>query len=165
MSDLEKKFEQMLSEIETSNDKLRAINSQLRLFYDRLEDKVKQHRRKMPVRDVTFEEEFRALVLDLRKLTDNSQDFWQETRAYFRILDKNKMVLENRVYVKRVNIAALAFTRQTDELFTVFKNLQELGKDISLRLNWWLLESSSDDLFKITNKILFLTRDMEKRYE
>ena len=61
--------------------------------------------------------------------------------------------------------AALAFTRQTDELFTIFKNLQTLGKDVPLRLNWFVLEYCCEDLFKITNRILFMTRDMEKHYE
>ena len=71
---------------------------------------------------------------------------------------------EHRFIIKQISLAALGFTRQTDELFTIYKNLQTLGKDLPLRLNWWLLENCTQDLMNTTNRILFLMRNMEKHY-
>ncbi|MBQ4493941.1 MAG: hypothetical protein II972_05020, partial [Elusimicrobiaceae bacterium] len=65
---------------------------------------------------------------------------------------------------KQISVCAIAFTRQTDELFTIYKNLQNLGKDLPLRLNWWVFESSTQDLLNTTSRILFLVRSMEKHY-
>ena len=163
--DMEQQLHQMLSEVENSKDKLRLINNNLRLFYDRLEVIAKQHKRRQPVTDASFQEEFRAAVAELKTLSDSSQDFWHETRKMYNSSDKAKLIGDNRILVKQISIAALAFTRQTDELFTIFKNLQTLGKDVPLRLNWFILEYCCEDLFKITNRILFMTRDMEKHYE
>lgn len=165
MQDMEQQLQQMLSEVENSKDKLRALNNNLRLFYDRLEVIAKQHKRRQPVTDTSFQEEFRAAVAELKALSDASQDFWHETRKMYNSSDKAKLIGDNRILVKQISIAALAFTRQTDELFTLFKNLQTLGKDVPLRLNWFILEYCCEDLFKITNRILFMTRDMEKHYE
>ncbi len=155
----------MLVEVEASRDDLRAINVQLRSYWGRMQDILQQVRRKQPVTETTFEEEFKATVLKVRALADNDTDFWNKTRAQFQTFNKGKIVVENRLIIKQINSAALEFTRQTDELFTIFKNLQVAGKELPLRLNWWVLESASDDLFKVTNRILFLVRDLEKRYD
>lgn len=162
---IEERLKQMLEETETSKDKLRLINTQFRLYYDRLEVIAKQHRRRVAVTDTAFEQEFRATVEELRKLTDTEQDFWQQARSDYNKYDKAEIIKDNRVLVKQISIAALAFTRQTDELYTIFKNLQTVGKDVPLRLTWWILEYCCEDLFKITNRILFMMRDMEKHYE
>lgn len=159
------RIKKMLEETEHASSKLKNINDQLRLFYDRLEILVKHHRRKMPIRDLTFQEEFRACILELRNFTNECEDFWQETRRYYQTCDKTKFVQENRINIKQIKTAALSFNRQVDELYTVFKNLSYSGKELPLRLNWWLFEASSNDLTKITSHILFLIRDMEKRYE
>lgn len=155
----------MLVEVESSRDDLRAINVLLRSYWGRMQDILQQVRRKQPIKEATFEEEFKATVLKLRALADNETDFWNKTRAQFQVLNKGQIVVENRLIIKQINCAALEFTRQTDELFTVFKNLQAASKELPLRLNWWVLESASDDLSKVTSRILFLVRDLEKRYD
>lgn len=165
MTITEEKLKKMLEQAGAANDTLRQINEKLRLFYDRLETIAKQHKRRMPVRDTNFEQEFRAVVEDLKNFTNDCQDFWQQARSDYHASNKAKLIGDNRIAVKQITIAALAFTRQTDELFTVFKNLQTTGKEVPLRLNWWILEYCCEDLFKTTNRILFMTRDMEKHYE
>jgi hypothetical protein len=42
---------------------------------------------------------------------------------------------------------------------------QSLSGEITLRLNWWMLESCLEDLQKISGWILFLERDLEKHYD
>lgn len=158
----EETVKRMAEEIEKSSSSLRSLNVRLRGYYDRLEVIYKQYRRHMPVKDLSFQEEFRSAVLELKTLADESNDFWQGVRAYFRSLDKAELAANSRINVKQMNINALAFNRQVDELYTVVKNIQTLAKDVPMRLNWWLLEASCEDLTKITSRVLFLIRDMEK---
>lgn len=158
----EETVKRMAEEIEKSSSFLRALNVKLRGYYDRLEVIYKQYRRRAPVKDLSFQEEFRAAVLELKTLADESNDFWQGVRAYFRNLNKAELAANSRMNVKQMNISALAFNRQVDELYTVVKNIQTLAKDVPMRLNWWLLEASCEDLTKITSRVLFLIRDMEK---
>jgi hypothetical protein len=93
------------------------------------------------------------------------QDFWQHTRQLYNAVDKDSFVRENRLDIKRIRTAALSFSRQSDNLYLNYKNLNALGKDLPLRLNWWLFESSCSDMSKISSNILFISRDMEKCYE
>jgi hypothetical protein len=151
--------------IEAEDASLRSLNEQFRFFYDRLENIAKHHRRRIPVRDLTFQEEFRSKALELRKLADDCQDFWRSARMEYYSRGKQKFVQENRLNIKQIKKGALSFNRQVDELYTIYKNLNSEGKDLPLRLNWWLMESAANDLSKITNNILFLIRDMEKYYE
>ena len=161
----EEKIKQMLDTIEQEDSALRAFNEQLRFFYDRMEDISKHHRRKTPSRDLTFQEEFRETALKIRKFADDCQDYWQERRMLYYSSDKKKFVQDNRLNIKQIKTAALSFNRQVDELYTVYKNLSAEGRELPLRLNWWMLESATNDLSKITSNILFLMRDMEKYYE
>lgn len=156
------KIKQMADEIEKSCTALRAINTKLHSYYGRLEVIYKQYRRKMPVKDTTFQEEFRSTMLELKAFSDSNNEFWQQTRFFIRQADKPKLVEESRIGVKQLKINANAFNRQTDELYTIFKNIQRLAKEVPLRLNWWLLETSCGELEKISGRILFLIRDMEK---
>lgn len=164
MSELEEKLKLMLQKTEDSQLKLRKINEELRQFYSRLEEIGVQHRRKDPITDISFETDFRKTVETLRALSDENYLFWLEVRKKYHRKYKKMLDGEYRFMIKQISLAALAFTRQTDELFTVYKNLQMLGKDLPLRLNWWLLENCTQDLLKTTNRILFLVRNMEKHY-
>jgi hypothetical protein len=161
----EETIQKMLEETEYGDNKLRSLNEGFLGFYGRLEVIIKQHRRKMPVRDSRFQEEFRAAVLELRKLADRMLDFWKSARLYYYGTDKEKFVRENRINVKQIKTFAASFNRQCDELYTIYKNFSLSGKEIPLRLNWWLFESGCNDLVKISGSILFLLRDMEKHYE
>jgi hypothetical protein len=161
----EERIKKMLEEIELEDSILKSLNEHFSFYYYRLETIAKHYRRKAPVRDLTFQGEFRDTVAKLSKLADNSRDFWSEMRMYYYGKDKARFVPENRLNLKQIKAAALSFNRQVDELYTVFKNLSAEGKDLPLRLNWWLLETSVNDLSKITSNILFLVRDMEKYYE
>ncbi|MDD6173958.1 MAG: hypothetical protein PUB86_06750 [Elusimicrobia bacterium] len=158
----EETVKRMSEEIEKSSSALRTLNVRLRDYYDRLEVIYKQYRRRMPVKDLSFQENFRSAVLELKTLAEESNDFWQNVRAYFRSLNKAELAANGRINIKQMNISALAFNRQVDELYTIVKNIQTLAKDVPMRLNWWLLEASCEDLNKITSRVLFLIRDMEK---
>ncbi|MDR1684270.1 MAG: hypothetical protein LBR90_02255 [Elusimicrobiota bacterium] len=155
----------MLEVIEQTESGLKNINSKLGFFLQRLETLAAQHRRKSAPRDLTFQEEFRAGVLELRVLADGAQDFWQRTRFDYQAVNKKDFVFENRAVVKQIKAAALAFSRQSDELYTNYKNLSITGRELPYRLNWWVFESACRDLDKITGHILFMLRDMEKYYD
>jgi hypothetical protein len=164
MKELEKKLRIMLRTTERSHQKLRKINEQLRSFYTRLEDISVQHKRRLPITDISFEADFRKTIEALRILSDKNYSFWQEVRSNYHSKYKKLISEDQRFLIKQISLCALSFTRQTDELFTVYKNLQNLGKDLPLRLNWWLFENATQELLNTTNRILFLVRSMEKFY-
>lgn len=164
MNQLENKLRTLLNTTEKSQLQLRKYNEELRQFYARLETISIQHRRKTPITDTSFEKDFRKTIENLRVLSDKNYSFWQEVRAKYHSKYKKMLGQEHLLLVKQISVSALAFTRQTDELFTIYKNLQMIGKDLPLRLNWWLLENCTQDLLKTTSRILFLVRNMEKHY-
>lgn len=165
MIEQEEKLKEMLAEVEDSKEKLKAFLDALRSYYNRILDLSIQHRRKQPVTDLSLAEDFKNTVSELRALVDHDDEFWFSARAYFQTQNKSRLVVDNKLLVKQINSSALVFTRQADELFTLFKNIQTAGKEQPLRLNWWVLETCSADLLKITNRILYLIRDLEKNYE
>ena len=135
-----------------------------RHFFIRLEEISSQYKRKVPISDTSFESDFGKAIELLRDLSDENISFWKETRNKYYNEYKKMINQDYRFLIKQINICAIAFTRQTDELFTIYKNLQSLGKELPLKINWWLFENSTQALLNTTSRILFLIRNMEKYY-
>jgi hypothetical protein len=163
--DYQKEIKLMLTEAEAQNGIMRSFNKDMLIYYGRLEAVAKQYHKRLPTRDAAFEEDFRETMLNLRKFTDRVRDFWHNNRQFYNSVDKNSFVRENRLDIKQIKTAAVSLSRQSDVLYSNYKNLSALGKDLPLRLNWWLFEASCGDMSKISSNILFMARDMEKRYE
>lgn len=164
MTQLENKLKKVLDATEKSYKQLHKYNEDLKQFYARLSEISVQYRRRAPITDNSFEEEFRKTIQDLSTLSDNTACFWKELRDKYHNEYEKLLKPEHRFLIKQIIIVARAFTRQTDELFTIYKNLQSVGKDLPLRLNWWVLENTTQDFLNTTNRILFLMRSMEKHY-
>lgn len=164
MKELENKLNVMLENTENAHRQLQQYNQTFRQLYARLEEISVQYKRKTPITDASFEQDFRQAVEQLMALSDGSSVFWKEIRKKYHSKYNKLIDGEHRLLIKKISICALVFTRQTDELFTIYKNLHSLGKDLPLRLNWWMLETSIQDLLKTTSRILFLMRSMEKHY-
>ena len=164
MTQLENKLKKVLDATEKSYKQLHKYNEDLKQFYVRLSEISVQYRRRAPITDTSFEEEFRKTIQDLSTLSDNTACFWKELRDKYHSEYEKLLAPEHRFLIKQIIIVARAFTRQTDELFTIYKNLQSVGKDLPLRLSWWVLENTTQDFLNTTNRILFLMRNMEKHY-
>ena len=164
MTELEKELQIMLKETEDSQLKLKKHNEELKQLYIRLKEISVAHKRKALSSDISFEADFRKKVQEISALGDENSLFWKDIRLKYHGEYKQIINEDYRFLIKQISIAALAFTRQTDDLFTLYKNLQNLGKDLPLRLNWWLFENATQNLLNTTNRILFLLRNMEKHY-
>lgn len=165
MSELEQKLQIIFKHIDRSQIELRKYNEDFHLLFIRLQDISAQHKRRMPLEDTSFEKDFLKTLDGLRKLSDENYAFWKDVRDKYYKGYKKMLDQDYRFLIKQIKVSAIAFTRQTDELFTIYKNLQYLGKDIPLRLNWWIFENATQDLLNTTNRILFLLRSMEKGYD
>ena len=162
----EETIKKLLDQTEQCGNSLRAAGEGFARFYERLELIAKQRRRRMPVRDNGFQEDFRAAVAQLRALADIAQDSWQDLRACYYAAERAAFVRGHRVLIKQLKAAAVSLQRRADEIYDAYKNLSALGGgDLPLRLNWWLFESSANDLLKTAASIFALTKDMEKYYE
>ena len=164
MTELEKELQTILKQVEDSQLKLRKYNETLRHYYIRLEEISAQYKRKAPISDTNFETDFRTLVEGLRALSDENYTFWRDVRTQYYNKYKDTIDQEFRFLVKQIKGFCASFTRQADELFTLYKNLQRLTGDLPLRLNWWLFENAVQDLQNTAKRILFLVRSMEKSY-
>lgn len=164
MSEIENKLQQMFNTVQDSQMELRKFNERLKNLFNRLAPISVQYKRKMPVTDTSFEQDFCKTIEELRVLSDANYAFWGEVRNQYYEKYEKELKEEHRFLIKKISLAAFDFTRQTDELFTLYKNLQILGKDLPMRLNLWLFESCNQDFFKTANRILFLMRSMEKQY-
>lgn len=164
MPELEEKLQIMLKTTEDSQAKLKEYNEQLKHLYIRLQEISVSHRRKTAITDTSFEDDFRQKVQEICTLSDVNTAFWKDIRLEYHNKYKKDINQDYRFLIKQISISARSFTRQTDDLFTIYKNLQTLGADLPLRLNWWMLENASQELLNTTNRILFLVRNMEKHY-
>ncbi|MDR1124059.1 MAG: hypothetical protein LBL61_05670 [Elusimicrobiota bacterium] len=161
----EETIKKLLEQTAHGADSLRVMGEGFTRFYNRLELIAKQHRRRMPVRDDGFQDDMRSAVGQLRALADDAQDSWQAARACYYAADRAAFVREHRVLIKQLKAAAAALRRRADEIYDAYKNLSALGADLPLRPNWWVFESSANDLLKTAASIFALTRDMERYYE
>ena len=108
----EEKIKTMLLRTRQGDDSLRVLNEQLRRHYDRLEVIAKQYRRRAPIKDTAFQEEFRAAVALLRAFADDAQTFWNDTRMCYYAADKKEFVREHRIIIKQLKAAAVSLSRQ-----------------------------------------------------
>ena len=88
----EETITELLGQTERCDSSLRAAGEDFTRFYERLELIAKQHRRRMPVRDASFQDDFRAAVVQLRALADAAQASWRATRACYYAADRATFV-------------------------------------------------------------------------
>lgn len=120
-------------------------------------------RRKNGVKDTTFEHDFCLQVDNLQKLSISSYEDVQALRSFFRGLGLGN-TLETLAF-KETNIICRNFNNVVRQFYREYKGLQTLVSDSPLKLKWWVMQTSCEDLLNLETQLTALSRDIQKRYD
>lgn len=159
----------LLEDVLEQTDALRAFinaaSGSLRDFSRRMELILSQDHKHIPVRDASFAPDFAAFCTRLREDLDGKLDYWQQARAGLRSgtgKEGYSLGLAAKSFVSR----AKTLSRACDEFTTAYDEFGHFYKSYTLaKLPVWLLTSCCDDLNNLTDKILFLSRELAKKTE
>ncbi len=135
-------------------------------FYRRLEQISAQIHKNMEVRDVTFAQEFNDFCQTLRQDTDKQEEAWAQVRAQVRSWTKDDYGADMALPAKGFNNKAKTLSRMCDEFSTEYHRFYRLYQGYTAqKLNVWLLTSCASTINNITDKVLFLAREIAQKAE
>ena len=162
--------EQLLEQISTRCEALRnLLQLQVPMLQDfgrRLLQITQQLRKNIEVRDTAFADDFNTYVQTLRETLDKTEPAWTELRNQIRQLPDKAWDGELTLPAKGLNsraktlcVACDEFTAQYDIFSKQYKNFT------AAKLNMWLLTSCQADINNLTDKVLFLAREIARKTE
>ena len=135
-------------------------------FYRRLEQISAQIHKNMEVRDVAFAQEFNDFCQTMRQDTDKQETAWAQIRAEVRSWHQDAYGADTALPAKGFNNKAKTLSRICDEFLTEYHRFYRLYQGYTAqKLNVWLLTSCAETLNNLTDKILFLAREIAKNAE
>lgn len=135
-------------------------------FYRRLEQISARIHKNMEVRDVTFAQEFNDFCQTLRQNTDKQEEAWAQVRAQVRSWTKDDYGADMALPAKGFNNKAKTLSRMCDEFSTEYHRFYRLYQGYTAqKLNVWLLTSCASTINNITDKVLFLAREIAQKAE
>lgn len=135
-------------------------------FYRRLEQISAQIHKNMEVRDVTFAQEFNDFCQTLRQDTDKQEEAWAQVRAQVRSWTKDDYGADMALPAKGFNNKAKTLSRMCDEFSTEYHRFYRLYQGYTAqKLNVWLLTSCASTINNLTDKVLFLAREIAQKAE
>ena len=151
---------------EALRGQLAADSRLLAEFYRRLEQISAQIHKNMEVRDVTFAQEFNDFCQTLRQDTDKQEEAWAQVRAQVRSWTKDDYGADMALPAKGFNNKAKTLSRMCDEFSTEYHRFYRLYQGYTAqKLNVWLLTSCASTINNITDKVLFLAREIAQKAE
>lgn len=155
-------FTTLAKELAALNTECGRLKAAAMGLADRAAPIIKQHKRNTPVRDTAFEEEFRAFIAAVSAFANQSDSFWKTRMSFIRTSGAAALTAANHMGAA----ALLAHAMQTHKDIAAFCNsasyLHTDGKALPLRLNWFSLETSCNDLEKLSSKVALLVRELSK---
>ncbi len=159
-------IQEATTQCEALRGQLTADARLLAEFYRRLEQISAQLHKNMDVRDVSFAEEFNSFCQNLRTNTDKQEAAWAQIRAQARSWTKNDYGADMALPAKGFNNKAKTLSRMCDEFTTEYHRFYRLYQGYTAqKLNVWLLTSCATAVNNITDKVLFLAREIAKNAE
>lgn len=162
--------EELINKLSEQTDLLRAdINAathEAREFTKRLELIVSQIHKNIEVRDNDFTEKFNAFCLALREKIDAQETIWSELRHQVRTAKAADFTADCSLSAKGFVSKGKTLSRSADEFTTLYDYFNKFYRSYTQsKINVWLLTSCSNDINGLTDKILFLARDVSRRIE
>ncbi len=159
---LDQVFLSLATELEKINVDMGRLAITLRELTDRLDIVSKQLRRKTPVRDTSFEPDFRASGENLVRLTCELEDLWKKASDIARHIKVKEIEQGCEITIREFSSRAKETVKNITELSYSFSYLQTQSRGIQMRLNWLALETNVEILSKLSPKILFTIRELGK---
>ena len=155
-----------VSEIESFRTQLAADTAMLAEFTRRLEQISSQLHKNTEVRDTAFATEFNAFCLNLRERIDQRTAAWAAIRTEIRTWTRTDYQTGLALPAKGFNNQAKTFSRACDECTTAYYFFYRIYKSYTAqKLNVFLLTACNNDINTMTDKILFLAREITKNAE
>lgn len=152
--------------LDTFRTQLVADTAKIAEFTRRLEQICSQLHKNTEVRDTAFAMEFNSFCLDLRTRTDQHTTVWATVRAEVRKWTRADYQTGLALPAKGFNNKAKTFSRACDEFTTAYYSFYRIYKGYTAqKLNVFLLSACNTDINNITDKILFLAREIAKNAE
>lgn len=159
-------LQQAALQCETLRAQLAGAARSLAEFYRRLEQISSQIHKNMEVRDQTFAQDFNTFCQTLRHDTDTQETAWAQIRAQVRTWTKNDYGSDMALPAKGFNNKAKTLSRICDEFTTEYHRFYRLYQGFTAqKLNVWLLTSCAETCNNLTDKILFLAREIAQKAE
>lgn len=153
-------------ELETFRTQLVADGAMLTEFTRRLEQICSQLHKNTPVRDTTFATEFNGFCEDLRTRIDQRATAWAAIRAEVRTWAPADYQAGLALPAKGFNNKAKTFSRACDEFTTAYYTFYRIYNSYTAqKLHVFLLTACNNDINNLTDKILFLAREITKNAE
>lgn len=151
---------------ETLRSQLTADAQTLAEFYRRLEQILLRLHKNVEIRDISFAQEFNAFCQQMRQDTDQQETAWAQIRAEVRSWNKTAYDADTALPAKGFNNKAKTLSRICDEFLTAYHRFYRLYQGYTAqKLNVWLLTSCAEARSNLTDKILFLAREIAKNAE
>lgn len=159
-----------LQRLSDHTEALRAdVNSaarEVRQFSKRLELILSQAHKNITIRDGEFTESFNQFCLGLRVKLDELETVWAPLRAEVRSARPGDFDQDCALSAKGLASKAKTLSRSADELTTAYSEFCKFYRSYTeSKINVWLLTSCCNDINALTDKILFMSRDVAKKTE
>ncbi len=129
-------------------------------FRQRLESILAQDYRDITIRDTAFQQEFTQFCTVLRQDMDQHLTHWHKLREEARKREDTAAPLQ----AKSFSMWAKTFSRACDEFTSAFDAFNLIYKKYTLtKLPVWVLTACCDDINALSGKILFLSREINKK--
>lgn len=161
-------MDELIQTLSAQTDVLRAaVNNATRdveEFTNRLELIVSQLHKNIVVRDGEFTDGFNSFCLDLRKKMDELEAVWSPLRSEVRVARPSEFNADCALGAKGLASKAKTLSRSSDEFTTAYTVFYKIYRSYTdSKINVWLLTSCCSDINTLTDKILFMSRDIAKK--
>ncbi|NLO91779.1 MAG: hypothetical protein GX410_07295 [Elusimicrobia bacterium] len=151
----------LCAQLDSFKTRLSALSAALAGLGARAGAISRQLKRNRTVRDDSFESDFNALLEQLKPFLSEfetaAKDLSEASRSRDGLPeDADSSLLKNMVFHARN--ASL----ETDKFSSAFREAHREGKNLQLKLNWWMVEAYSSDLEHLVGKLLFAARELAK---
>ena len=158
-------FDTLTTQANSFRDLITSAAQQVRDFTQRMELILSQDHKNIPIRDTSFAEQFGQFCTQLRAQLDQQLDQWHTLRSELRQIFP-KAERPSSLEAKSFSLRAKDLSRACDDFTTAYDQYNKFYKKYTLsKLPVWMLTSCCDDLNNVIGKILFLSREINKKAE
>lgn len=165
MENIEQFFDDTSKEISAMQTMFESYTKRLLSLTAEAEEIARRFKKEETDDGTEFEKEFNNFVKLLREDIDKTADFWNRVRDVVRNANPHQIDQTYTLSIKSFNMRARSIARASDSIDSAAVAFKKQTQKMNLQLNIWLLDAALADLSYTADKILFLSRSLEKIIE
>lgn len=151
------------SQMDALKSEVSAMTNDLALMAKKLESAVSRYKKNAETEPLKeFSDILDAFVEKAKKFTDESLEFWKVVSAVQRYYMLKKIKDDNFEFLNQLGTKARGMKRAHEEFSSMVYHLRGLDKGLPVKLKWWSLTIYTEDLDKISDRILFVSHELSK---